>query len=45
MLHKVSQNSYHRAYNNCFRNFKIIIRICEIHLYNINIINQISASS
>ena len=38
MLHEISQNFYHRVHNNYFRNFKIIIRICETHLYNVNII-------
>ena len=37
-LHEVNQNSYHCVHNNCFRNFKIIIRICETHLHDINII-------
>ena len=35
---KVSQNSYYYVYNNRFRNFKIIIRICETHLHDVNII-------
>ena len=44
-LHEINQNSYHHAYNNRFRNFKIIIRICETHLYNVNIIKQTSANN
>ena len=36
-LHEVNQNSYHRVHNNYFHNFKIIIRICEMHLYDVNI--------
>ena len=37
-LHEVSQNFYHRVHNNRFYNFKIIIRICETHLHDVNII-------
>ena len=44
-LHEVSQNSYHRAHINRFRNFKIIIRICETHLCDVNIIKQTSANN
>ena len=44
-LHEVNQNSYHHTYNNCFHNFKIIIRICKTHLHNINIIKQTSANN
>ena len=44
-LHKVSQNSYYYVHNNYFCNFKIIIRICETHLYNIIIIKQTFANN
>ena len=37
-LHEVSQNSCYRAHINHFCNFKIIIRIYETHLYDVNII-------
>ena len=45
MLHKISQNFCYRVHNNHFCNFKIIIYICETHLYNVNIIKQTSANN